>query len=49
MREGLSLECSVCKNRNYRTSREMRDGKKLNLKKYCRHCRQHTKHAEKRK
>ena len=49
MREYLSLECTVCKNRNYRTSREIRRGKKLELEKYCRHCRQHTLHAEKRK
>ena len=49
MREALSLECSVCKSRNYRTSREMRDGKKLSLKKHCQQCRKHTAHVERRK
>ena len=49
MREYLSLECKVCHNRNYRTSREMRRGKKLELKKHCRYCRSHTVHAEKKK
>ena len=49
MREYFSLECTVCKNRTYRTSREMRNGKKLELKKYCRHCRKRTPHAEKKK
>ena len=49
MREYMSLECPDCGNRNYRTSREVRAGKKLELKKYCRHCRKHIKHVEKRK
>ena len=45
----MSLECTVCGNRNYRTSREMRQGKKLQLKKYCKYDRKHTVHVEKRK
>ena len=49
MREYLSLECPECKNRNYRTSREMRGGGKLELKKYCRHCRKRTTHVEQKK
>lgn len=49
MREFFSLECPVCKNRNYRTSRETRGGKKLSLKKYCRSCGKHTEHVERRK
>ena len=49
MREYLSLECTVCGNRNYRTSRETRRGKKLELKKYCKYDRKHTVHVEKRK
>jgi len=49
MREYMSLECTVCGNRNYRTSRETRQGKKLRLKKYCKYDRKHTVHVEKRK
>ena len=50
MREYVTLECKVCKRRNYRTSRETRGGKKrLELKKYCRHDRKHTVHVERRK
>ena len=49
MREFFSMECTVCKSRNYRTSREMRGSKKLNLKKHCRQCGKHTPHVEKRK
>jgi len=46
MRENLLLECSECGRRNYVTSREMRRGSKLELKKYCRFCRKHTVHKE---
>ena len=49
MREFMSLECTVCGNRNYRTSRETRTGKKLELKKYCKHDRKRTVHVEKKK
>ena len=46
MREKLFLECAECKSRNYLTKREMRQGSKLELKKYCRACRKHTPHKE---
>jgi large subunit ribosomal protein L33 len=50
MREYVSLECEVCGNRNYRTPKETGGGAaKLSLKKYCRHCRKHTLHKEKKK
>ncbi len=49
MREYFSLECKECGNRNYRTSREMRRGKKVELRKYCKHDRKHTLHVEKKK
>ena len=49
MREYVSLECKECGNRNYRTSREMRGGKKLELMKYCKHDRKRTVHVEKKK
>mgnify|MGYP006300784649 CR=1 FL=1 len=51
----VSLECTVCKNRNYRTSKQTKPRaakkqvSKLNLSKYCNTCRKHTKHNEKKK
>ena len=48
-REYLALECSVCGDRGYRTPRRTKDSPKLELKKYCRVCRKHTEHKEKRK
>ena len=49
MREYVTLECSTCKQRNYRTSLETREGKKLSLKKYCPWCGKHTVHNSRRK
>ena len=49
MQEWVSLECPECRNRNYRTSRDSKSGGKLELKKYCRHCRKRTVHKEKKK
>lgn len=49
MREACSMECSECKSRNYRTSRETRVTAKLELKKYCRVCRKHTVHKDRRR
>lgn len=43
----LGLVCSVCHSRNYVTSKNKIENKeKLLLKKFCRHCRQHTDHKE---
>lgn len=43
----LTLECTVCKHRNYSTTKNRRNtAEKLNLKKYCRFCRKHTDHKE---
>ena len=50
MREYVILECTDCKRRNYQTPRETRDQKKkLKLKKYCRWCRKHTVHNERKR
>jgi len=46
MREKIFLECGDCKGRNYITKREMRQGSKLELKKFCPACRKHTLHKE---
>ena len=43
----LQLECAVCKNRNYVTSRNIENTKeKLAFVKFCRHCRKRTEHKE---
>ncbi|TBR17345.1 50S ribosomal protein L33 [bacterium] len=47
MREIITLECTVCKNRNYTTTKNKKQHQeKLELKKYCRFCRKHTLHKE---
>lgn len=49
MREYVWLECTECKERNYRTPKDTRGTGKLELKKYCRRERKHTLHKESRK
>ena len=50
MREWLFLECPECSNRNYRANRSgIVNTPKLEMKKYCRFCRKHTTHKEKKK
>jgi large subunit ribosomal protein L33 len=49
MREWVTLECESCKSKNYRTPMETQGGGKLNLRKYCKFCGKHTKHASKKK
>jgi len=43
---GITLECTKCKNRNYRTTKNRDKRDRLELKKYCKFCRQHTVHKE---
>jgi large subunit ribosomal protein L33 len=43
----IGLVCSVCKNRNYVSEKnKMETPEKLQLNKFCRHCRKVTKHKE---
>ncbi|MFB0527389.1 MAG: 50S ribosomal protein L33 [bacterium] len=45
----ITFACSKCKRRNYtyrRNKKRKKNPKKLELKKYCRFCRQHTIHKE---
>ena len=43
----ITLECQVCKRRNYNTVKNrVNDRERLELKKYCRWCRGHTVHRE---
>ena len=47
MREIITLECTVCKRRNYSTKKNKKTTPgRLELKKYCRFCRKHTPHRE---
>jgi large subunit ribosomal protein L33 len=41
------LECTECRNRNYTTNKRARAEFKLEKKKYCRFCKGHTLHREK--
>lgn len=46
-REVITLECPVCKERNYQTNKNTKLQKeKLELKKYCKTCKKHTPHKE---
>jgi len=43
----LGLVCTVCKNRNYVTTRnKINTAEKLKLKKLCRYCKKVTEHKE---
>ncbi|MDR1102061.1 MAG: 50S ribosomal protein L33 [Clostridiales bacterium] len=47
MADLITLECTVCKQHNYRTSKNKKNTPdRLEIKKYCRFCRQHTLHKE---
>ncbi len=47
MRVGITLECTECKNRNYRTTKSQRnDPDRIELRKFCKHCVKHTLHRE---
>jgi large subunit ribosomal protein L33 len=47
MRSIIGLECTVCKNKNYSTTKnKTRTPDKLELKKFCPACRKHTPHKE---
>ena len=48
-REYVTMECTVCGAKNYRTQLETRGDAKLRLKKYCPHERKHTEHRERKK
>ncbi|OGX39598.1 MAG: 50S ribosomal protein L33 [Omnitrophica WOR_2 bacterium RIFCSPLOWO2_01_FULL_41_12] len=47
MREIITLECTVCKNRNYTTTKNKKKQQdKLELNKFCKFCRKHALHKE---
>jgi len=47
VREIITLECTVCKNRNYTTTKNRRKHpKRVEYKKFCKFDRKHTIHKE---
>ena len=47
MREIVSLQCPVCKNRNYSTTKNKKTtAGRLEFSKFCNTCRKHTDHKE---
>ncbi|MDD2605988.1 MAG: 50S ribosomal protein L33 [Desulfobacterales bacterium] len=47
MRIIITLACTECKQKNYTTTKNKRTTPdKLELSKYCRFCRRHTRHRE---
>lgn len=50
MREIISLQCTVCKNKNYTTKKNKKNNsEKLEIKKFCKFDRKHTLHKEAKK
>lgn len=47
MRETITLECGVCKNRNYTTTKNKKtQAEKLEISKFCKFCQKHAPHKE---
>ncbi|GAB6139216.1 50S ribosomal protein L33 [Halanaerobaculum tunisiense] len=47
MREIITLACTECKRRNYSTTKNSSNQRqRLELKKYCKFCKEHTLHKE---
>jgi large subunit ribosomal protein L33 len=46
MRVIITLACQKCKRRDYTTTKNKKKQKRLEVKKYCRFCREHTLHKE---
>jgi len=42
----LKMQCTVCKQINYFTQKPKLIEERLELKKFCKHCRKHTLHKE---
>ena len=47
MRDFITLECTVCKERNYSTTKnKKKQTNRVEYKKYCPRCNKHTVHKE---
>ncbi len=47
MRIIIALECTECGRRNYTTTKRRDNRTKMEIRKYCKFCRKHTVHREK--
>ncbi|MBA0084271.1 MAG: 50S ribosomal protein L33 [Acidobacteria bacterium Pan2503] len=46
-REIITFQCTECKNRNYSSTKNKKTTtERIELKKFCRHCRKHQLHRE---
>ena len=46
-RTAITLACTVCKNRTYRTNKNKKnDPDRIEINKYCKFCKKHTPHKE---
>ncbi|SDN89337.1 50S ribosomal protein L33 [Tenuibacillus multivorans] len=46
MRKKVVLACTVCNGRNYTTEKKQLSSERIEVKKYCKRCAQHTLHRE---
>ena len=47
MRDGITLACTECKQRNYQTNKNKKnDPERIELNKYCKFCKKSTLHKE---
>ena len=47
MRDKVTLACTECKQRNYMTKKNKSNtSERIELKKYCKFCKEHTTHRE---
>ncbi len=46
MRKKIILICEECLQRNYQTTKNINDKKRLELMKFCKHCNKQTLHKE---
>ncbi|HLR54890.1 MAG TPA: 50S ribosomal protein L33 [Pseudogracilibacillus sp.] len=47
MNKKVILVCTECQRRNYSTNKnQLTSSDRLNIKKYCKHCKKHTQHKE---
>ena len=42
----VTLACSECKARNYKTTKSRESAQALEIRKYCKQCKHHTLHRE---
>ncbi|MGM8216203.1 50S ribosomal protein L33 [Bacillaceae bacterium W0354] len=46
MRRKIALACTVCRSRNYTTIKNSQEENRIEIKKYCKKCQDHTLHRE---